>query len=134
MSACQELARSPRAPGLPARNLKPGIRIVTADALDTAFVRPRLDSPALARGLGPTGGLPVHIAGLRRSFGGKEVLRGIDLTIEPGQFVAIVGRSGCGKSTLLRLLTGLDAPNSGTIRLGSGAWRWPGRWCADRAS
>ena len=101
---------------------------MTADALDPAFAGPIGAGPigagpigddtSLARGLGPTGGLPVHIQGLSRSFGGNPVLRGIDLTIEPGQFVAIVGRSGCGKSTLLRLLAGLDTPGSGTIRLG----------------
>jgi sulfonate transport system ATP-binding protein len=47
------------------------------------------------------------------------VLRGIDLEMPSGQFVAIVGRSGCGKSTLLRLLAGLDTPSAGHIGIGS---------------
>ena len=53
-------------------------------------------------------GLSLTIRGLRKSFGDNEVLRGIDLHIPAGQFVAIVGRSGCGKSTLLRLIAGLE--------------------------
>ena len=49
------------------------------------------------------------------------MLRGIDLHIPVGQFVAIVGRSGCGKSTLLRLIAGLDTPNAGSISFGEDA-------------
>ncbi|SEO18001.1 ATP-binding cassette domain-containing protein [Bradyrhizobium sp. OK095] len=63
-------------------------------------------------------GLPLSISGLRKSFGDNEVLRGIDLHIPAGQFVAIVGKSGCGKSTLLRLIAGLDKIDSGSISFG----------------
>ncbi|HUN97663.1 MAG TPA: ATP-binding cassette domain-containing protein [Bradyrhizobium sp.] len=66
----------------------------------------------------PMRGLPLTIRGLRKSFGQNEVLRGIDLHIPAGQFVAIVGRSGCGKSTLLRLIAGLDKADAGTIGFG----------------
>jgi sulfonate transport system ATP-binding protein len=62
-------------------------------------------------------GLPLTIRDLRKSFGDNQVLRGIDLHIPAGQFVAIVGRSGCGKSTLLRLIAGLDRPSAGSISL-----------------
>ena len=65
-------------------------------------------------------GLAVTIEQLRKSFGQTPVLRGIDLHIRAGEFVAIVGRSGCGKSTLLRLLHGLDQPSSGEICVGDG--------------
>ncbi len=66
-------------------------------------------------------GLPITIRGVRKAFGDHHVLRGIDLHIPAGQFVAIVGRSGCGKSTLLRLIAGLDMPDAGTIAFG-GDW------------
>src|SRR5258707_2678031 len=66
----------------------------------------------------PSRGLPISIRGLRKSFGDNEVLRGIDLHIPAGQFVAIVGKSGCGKSTLLRLIAGLDKIDSGSISFG----------------
>ncbi len=64
-------------------------------------------------------GLPLSIRRLRKSFGDNEVLRGIDLHIRAGQFVAIVGRSGCGKSTLLRILVGLDQPSAGQFWFGN---------------
>jgi sulfonate transport system ATP-binding protein len=68
-------------------------------------------------------GLPLTIHGLRKSFGDNTVLRGIDLHIPAGQFVAIVGRSGCGKSTLLRLIAGLERPGAGSIDFGEPARR-----------
>jgi sulfonate transport system ATP-binding protein len=64
-----------------------------------------------------TSGAALSVRGVTRSFGAQHVLRGIDLDIQSGRFVAIVGRSGCGKSTLLRLIAGLDAPTSGTVAI-----------------
>jgi len=60
-------------------------------------------------------GANLALRGIVKSFGSQQVLRGIDLDINAGQFVAIVGRSGCGKSTLLRLIAGLDEPTRGGI-------------------
>ncbi len=57
----------------------------------------------------------LKLRGVEKRFGDNRVLRGIDLDIPAGQFVAIVGKSGCGKSTLLRLLVGLDEPTGGRI-------------------
>ena len=63
-----------------------------------------------------TGAAAIHIRGLEKSFGNNRVLRGIDLDIPAGQFVAVIGKSGCGKSTLLRILLGLDEPSAGHLR------------------
>jgi polar amino acid transport system ATP-binding protein len=57
----------------------------------------------------------VEIAGLRKRFGNNEVLKGIDLTVAPGEVIAIIGKSGSGKSTLLRCINGLEVFNEGTL-------------------
>ena len=57
----------------------------------------------------------VEISGLRKSFGDNEVLKGIDLNVEPGEVIAIIGKSGSGKSTLLRCINGLEVFQSGTL-------------------
>jgi sulfonate transport system ATP-binding protein len=67
------------------------------------------------RGQAPSRGLALTVRDLHKSFGDHAVLRGIDLHIPAGQFVAVVGRSGCGKSTLLRLIAGLETVDAGTV-------------------
>jgi polar amino acid transport system ATP-binding protein len=59
----------------------------------------------------------IRVQGLHKSFGEREVLRGIDLEIASGEVVVIIGPSGCGKSTLLRCLNYLEAPTQGRIWL-----------------
>ena len=57
----------------------------------------------------------IEIKNIRKSFGSLEVLRGIDLTINKGEVVSIVGPSGAGKTTLLQIIGTLDKPDTGTI-------------------
>lgn len=57
----------------------------------------------------------LSLNNITKSFGQTEVLKGISLDIEDGEFLSLVGQSGCGKSTLLRIISGLEAPDSGTI-------------------
>ncbi|PKA44661.1 ABC transporter ATP-binding protein [Rhizobium sullae] len=59
----------------------------------------------------------LELSGIRKSFGAVDVLKGIDLTVEDGEFVAFVGPSGCGKSTLLRLICGLDEITAGQMAI-----------------
>jgi nitrate ABC transporter ATP-binding subunit len=66
--------------------------------------------------------MTLVVEGLRKGFRRKrgphqEVLRGIDLTVEQGEFVSLIGHSGCGKSTLLNLVAGLQQPDAGRILL-----------------
>lgn len=57
----------------------------------------------------------IGISGLTKQYGQKTAVKGLDLVVEPGQFVVLLGPSGSGKSTLLRCLAGIERPTSGTI-------------------
>jgi arginine/ornithine transport system ATP-binding protein len=63
-------------------------------------------------------GLTLHAQGLRKAWGGREVLRGVSLQARAGQVVVVIGPSGGGKSTLLRCLNLLEQPDAGELRLG----------------
>jgi polar amino acid transport system ATP-binding protein len=63
----------------------------------------------------PESPLCLDIQGLRKSFGANEVLKGIDLHVQPGEVIAIIGKSGSGKSTLLRCINGLETFQQGQL-------------------
>lgn len=61
----------------------------------------------------------IEVSGVRYAYdGGRDVLRGVDLVVRPGERLAIIGTSGAGKSTLARLLAGLDRPRTGSVTVG----------------
>jgi len=66
----------------------------------------------------PSGRMVVEAEGLSKSYGEKQVLKDVRFTIERGDRIALVGLNGAGKSTLIKLLTGVEAPTSGTVKMG----------------
>ncbi|MDW5443663.1 ABC transporter ATP-binding protein [Polaromonas sp. SM01] len=64
-----------------------------------------------------SGGASLHLAGVGKSFGERDVLKAIDLQVGAGEFVSLIGPSGVGKSTLLRILAGLDEPTQGRLTI-----------------
>ncbi|MCD1570795.1 ABC transporter ATP-binding protein [Agromyces mediolanus] len=63
-------------------------------------------------------GSAVAFEGVVKDYGRTRVLHGLDLGIQPGEFVSLLGPSGCGKTTALRVLAGLERANGGTVRIG----------------
>ena len=61
----------------------------------------------------------LTLVDIHKRFGKTDVIRGVDLTVEDGEFVVFVGPSGCGKSTLLRMIAGLEDITSGELRIGA---------------
>ena len=82
---------------------------------ESAAQRP---APADAAPRHRLGEVVVRIAGLRKSFGAVEVLRGIDVEVRAGEVVCVIGPSGSGKSTLLRCVNMLEQPTGGTVHIG----------------
>src|SRR3954469_6923267 len=60
----------------------------------------------------------LTIANVRKTFGNVEILKGIDIDIDAGEFLILVGPSGCGKSTLLNIIAGLELPTDGSVSIG----------------
>lgn len=68
----------------------------------------------------------ISVRGLKKSFGRRPVLQGVDLDLSPGRLSVLIGRSGAGKSTLLRCLNGLETPDSGELVVADIRLSFPG--------
>jgi NitT/TauT family transport system ATP-binding protein len=82
-----------------------------------------MTAAAQARAPGAPGAARIELSSVTKRFvtpsgSAFTALRDVDLVIEPGEFCAVVGPTGCGKSTTLGLVSGLDAPSAGTVRVG----------------
>jgi ABC-2 type transport system ATP-binding protein len=92
----------------------------TPDGADTGL--PRYPGPAAPR----TGGAAIVVRGLRKKFGTKEAVAGIDLEVAAGSLAGLVGPNGAGKTTSLSMMTGLLRPDSGQILInGIDVWQDP---------
>jgi ATP-binding cassette subfamily B protein len=106
---------------------------VAADRISAVLAEPRRPAPSRAGAADrdgdgdgdgqrvrplPDGPLAVEVDGLRFGYGAEPVLDGLELSLAPGEVVALVGATGTGKSTLCHLLAQLHEPDAGTIRLG----------------
>jgi ABC-2 type transport system ATP-binding protein len=92
----------------------------TPDSVDTEL--PRYPGPAAPR----TGGAAIVVRGLRKKFGTKEAVAGIDLEVAAGSLAGLVGPNGAGKTTSLSMMTGLLRPDSGQILInGIDVWADP---------
>jgi iron(III) transport system ATP-binding protein len=82
-----------------------------------------------------TGTKPAALAvdGVRKEFAGLEVLKGITVSVAPGEIVGLLGQSGCGKTTLLRIAAGLERPTSGTVALAGWEVAGPDRFLPPEA-
>ncbi|WP_374970382.1 ABC transporter ATP-binding protein [Terrabacter sp. BE26] len=83
----------------------------------TSTARPHASSDPATATSAPAERGRLEVAGLAKSFGGQQVLRGVTLSVEPGSTTAIVGPSGSGKTTLLRLIAGFERADAGTVVL-----------------
>ncbi|MFF5372943.1 ABC transporter ATP-binding protein [Streptomyces sp. NPDC013187] len=99
------------------------VRVEQLQSSGASFAR--VEGLARAPHVGGEGDCPdpdgdrIDVIGVRYAYdGGVEVLRGVDLTVRPGERLAMVGPSGAGKTTLSRLMAGIDAPTAGSVTVG----------------
>ncbi len=70
----------------------------------------------------------VRLTGLAKRYGATDVVRGLDLHVQDGEVLCLLGASGCGKTTTLRMVAGLEEPTSGTVAIGGEVVSGPGVW------
>jgi ATP-binding cassette ChvD family protein len=105
--------------GAKARQAKQKARINAYNELANTSERERIGRSQFVIPNGPRlGGKVIEIEGLKKGFGDRLLIDGLDFVLPPGGIVGVIGPNGAGKSTLFRMLTGAEAPDAGTIRFG----------------
>jgi len=108
--------------GIEARRTRNAGRVRRLESLrdERAARRERIGTARLALDAGERSGkLVAELRGVSKSFGGRPIVRDLDLTIQRGDRLALIGPNGAGKSTLLKLILGELVPDAGTVRLGT---------------
>jgi len=108
--------------GIEARRTRNAGRVTRLEALrnERSARRARIGTAKLALDAGERSGKRVaELRGVSKSFGGRPIVRSLDLTIQRGDRLALIGPNGAGKSTLLKLILGELAPDSGSVTLGT---------------
>jgi energy-dependent translational throttle protein EttA len=101
------------------RQAKSKARLKQFEELSSASYQKRNETNEIYIPPGPRlGDLVVEVTDLRKGFGDKLLLDGLNFTLPPGGIVGIIGPNGAGKTTLFRMITGIEQPDSGAIRLG----------------
>ncbi len=108
--------------GAKARQAKQKARISAYDKLAGESERERITSAQIIIPNGPRlGGKVIEVENLKKHMGDKLLIEDLSFTVPPGAIVGIIGPNGAGKTTLFRMITGQEAPDSGTITLGDTA-------------
>ncbi|MGH6988043.1 MAG: energy-dependent translational throttle protein EttA [Caulobacteraceae bacterium] len=105
-----------------ARQAKSKARLAAYEAMVNAAEREKQSFSAIQIPPGPRlGGVVIEAEKLAKAYGDKVLFRDLSFSLPPGGIVGVIGPNGAGKSTLFRLITGAEAPDEGTIRLGETA-------------
>ncbi len=108
--------------GAKARQAKQKARISAYDKLAGESERERISSAQIIIPNGPRlGGKVIEVSALKKHMGDKLLIEDLTFTVPPGAIVGIIGPNGAGKTTLFRMITGQEAPDSGTITIGETA-------------